>query len=224
VVLLLVGWESHDDVCAEICAHTGLEVVAVDYRLSPEHLHPAGLNDALAVISALQTRVVLVGDSAGGNLAAACAQTLKSSDIAPLGQVLIYPGLGGDMKTGSYLRHANAPMLTLDDVLFYQNIRHDGPAPQDDPSVSPLRATDFRGLPPTVAISAQCDPLADDARDYVARLTEAGVNAHWIEELGLVHGYLRARATVPRAAASFGRICLAVETMAQEDWRYGEQS
>ncbi len=219
------GLESHDAVCADIRARTGLGVVAVDYRLSPENLHPAALNDALAVIAALNTSLVLVGDSAGGNLAAACAHVLTHSQTASasiLGQVLIYAGLGGDVNTGSYLVHANAPMLTRDDVLFYQGIRHDGVVPQNDPTASPLHATDFAGLPPTVAISAECDPLADDGQTYVTCLQKAGINAHSILEPGLVHGYLRARSTVPRAAASFGRICDAIGHLAQGDWPYGE--
>lgn len=211
------GLHSHDDVCAEIRARTGLKVVAVDYRLSPEHKHPAAFDDSCAVISALgkEGPVVLAGDSAGGNLAAAASHALRGSDVAILGQVLIYPGLGGDMDTGSYLTHAHAPMLTRDDVLFYKDIRHGAPPPAADPTVSPLRDTNFAHLPPTLAISAECDPLADDARDYAAAITAAGGWARWVLEPGLVHGYLRARATVPRAAASFTRIVTAIAAFAK---------
>ena len=139
-----------------------------------------------------------------------------------MGQVLIYPGLGGDLNKGSYMTHAHAPMLTRDDVLFYKDIRHGGPPPEDDPTVYPLRDRDFSALPPTLSISAQCDPLADDARDYAARLTAAGGTAVWIEEPGLVHGYLRARATVPRAAASFARITATLSAMAARQWPEGD--
>ncbi len=216
------GLHSHDDVCAEIRARTGLTVVAVDYRLSPEHLHPAAFNDACAVVRALaaQGPVVLAGDSAGGNLAAAAAHALRPQGLPILGQVLIYPGLGGDINAGSYLTHAQAPMLTRDDVLFYKDIRHGGPPPDRDPTVYPLRDTDFTGLPPTLAISAQCDPLADDARLYAERLRAAGGRAHWVEEPGMVHGYLRARASVPRAAISFTRIITAISAFAKGDWPF----
>ena len=90
------GLESHDDTCAEIAAGASCTVVSVDYRLCPEHVHPAAYEDALAAArAALEAGpVILVGDSAGGNLAAAVAQTLRGADIR--GQVLIYPGLGGD--------------------------------------------------------------------------------------------------------------------------------
>ncbi len=211
------GLHSHDDVCAEIRARTGLTVVAVDYRLSPDHLHPAAFDDACGVVRALATKgpVVLAGDSAGANLAAAAAHALRGAGVKILGQVLIYPGLGGDVNVGSYITHAHAPMLTRDDVLFYKDIRHGGPPPEDDPTVYPLRDTDFTGLPPTLAIGAECDPLADDARDYAARIIAAGGQAEWVEEKGLVHGYLRARASVPRAAASFDRIVATISRFAK---------
>jgi acetyl esterase len=207
------GLDSHDDICAEIRAVTGFHVICADYRLSPEHPHPAAFDDALAVTKAacdLGLPVVLVGDSAGANLAAAVAHHLRGG-LA--GMVLVYPGLGGDANTGSYLTHANAPMLTRDDVIFYQTIRNSAP---DDPTAAPLRDTNFTRLPPTLAISAECDPLADDARDYAARITAAGGHARWVQEPGLVHGYLRARHNVPRAQASFDRITAAIAKMGKD--------
>lgn len=216
------GLHSHDDVCAEIRAGTGLSVVSVDYRLCPEHPHPAAFDDACAVTRAVLADaggpVLLAGDSAGGNLAAAVSHHLgRKGKIA--GQVLIYPGLGGDRDTGSYLTHARAPMLSRDDVLFYSTIRHGGAEPPADPTFAPLSDSDFAGLPPTLAIAAECDPLADDATAYAARITAAGGMARAITEAGLVHGYLRARATVPRAAASFARIIAALNDMAAGHWR-----
>lgn len=211
------GLHSHDDICAEICQRTGLRVIAVDYRLSPEHLHPAAFDDVCAVIQSVAGPLVLAGDSAGGNLAAAASHALRGSATQILGQVLIYPGLGGDVNKGSYLTHAQAPMLSRDDVLFYKDIRHGGPPPENDPTVHPLHDHDFAGLPPTLAISAECDPLADDARDYAARINAAGGRAEWVNETGLVHGYLRARSTVPRAATSFTRIVTAISRFAKGD-------
>jgi acetyl esterase len=204
------GLQSHDDICAEICAATGYYVICVDYRLSPEHPHPAAYDDARAVTLAalgLGLPVVMVGDSAGANLAAAVTHSLRQQ-IA--GQILIYPGLGGNPDQGSYLTHAQAPMLTRDDVLFYHDIRRAAP---DDPTAYPLRDPDFAGLPPTLAISAACDPLSDDARDYAAAITAAGGRAEWVEVPGLVHGYLRARHSVPRARASFDHILRATTKM-----------
>ena len=210
------GLNSHDDVCAEINAATGLRVVLVDYRLSPEHRHPAALDDCLAVVRALGD-VVLVGDSAGGNLCAAVAAQVKGQ---VRGQVLIYPGLGGDHDKGSYLAHANAPMLTRADVLFYAGIRHGGVMPAPDPTVSPLLGP-FEGLPPTVAFGAECDPLCDDAEAYAAGVRAAGGRAVSFTEQGLVHGYLRARHRATRARESFGRIQAAIAALARGDWPYG---
>ncbi len=220
------GLESHDDVCADLRARTGLGVVCADYRLSPEHRHPAAFDDACAVARALGAGgpILLCGDSAGGNLCAAAAHALRGSGVEILGQVLIYPGLGGDVNRGSYLTHAHAPMLTRDDVLFYKDIRHGAPPPAGDATVSPLQDTDFSGLPPTLAIAAQCDPLADDARDYAAAIRAAGGTALAVEEPGLVHGYLRARMSVPRAAASFTRITETLSAMAARRWPEGAPS
>jgi acetyl esterase len=216
------GLHSHDGVCADIQGATGLTVISADYRLSPEHKHPAAFNDACAVTRALgqQGPLVLVGDSAGANLAAATCHALRKENVKIQGQVLIYPGLGGDLNGGSAVTHANAPMLTRDDVLYYKDIRHDGPAPEGDPTISPLQDTDFTGLPMTLAIAAECDPLADDARAYAEKITEAGGRAHWIVEPGLVHGYLRARHSVPRARESFARITAAITAFAESRWPY----
>lgn len=221
------GLDSHDDVCAEIAAAAGVRAVVVDYRLSPEHRHPAAFDDAVAAARAAAERfggrLVLGGDSAGGNLAAAASEALKAAGIGLCGQVLIYPGLGGDVDRGSYMTHARAPMLSRDDVLYYHGVRFEGgEEPPDDPTSAPLWAASFEGLPPTVAFSAECDPLADDARHYCALIRAAGGPAHWVNERGLIHGYLRARHSVTRAKESFARITEAVAALARGDWPYGE--
>lgn len=213
------GLDSHDEACAGLAHATRLRVIAVDYRLSPEHRHPAALEDACAVIAATPGPLVLAGDSAGGNLAAAAAHRLRDPRL--LGQVLIYPGLGGDRSRGSYQTHAHAPMLTRADVEFYAGIRHGGvEPPPGDATVAPLQDTDFTRLPMTLAIAAECDPLADDAAEYAVRITAAGGRAHAVTERGLVHGYLRARSTVPKAADSFDRILAAVGAFAAGRWPF----
>lgn len=218
------GLHSHDDVCAEIAAATGFRVVSVDYRLAPEHRHPAHFDDALAatraVMAAWPGPFLLCGDSAGGNLAAAVAHALRNAGgPQPLGQVLIYPGLGGDRSRGSYFEHAEAPMLTLRDIAFYGKVRFaEGYDPTGDITAQPLHDTRFDGLPPTVIITAQCDPLASDGPAYAAAIAAAGGRAACHEETGLVHGYLRARATVGRARASFARITGALSGLGAGRW------
>ncbi|CDX26966.1 Alpha/beta hydrolase fold-3 domain protein [Mesorhizobium sp. ORS 3324] len=219
---ILGGLDSHDDVCAELCGRTGYEVVSVDYRLAPEHLHPAAFDDAMRAFEwAARTYdcpVLLCGDSAGGNLCAAVAHATRGHVKKPAGQVLIYPSLGGDRSRGSYVKHAEAPMLTLRDTEFYLKIRTGGVDRTGDITLSPLADANFAYLPPTVLITAQCDPLSSDGAAYRDRVVAAGGNAWWFEEPGLVHGYLRARHTVGRARASFTRIVEAVSVLGKGEW------
>ncbi|MDG4884261.1 alpha/beta hydrolase [Mesorhizobium sp. WSM4884] len=207
---VLGGLDSHDDICAEICAGTGFEVVSADYRLAPEHLHPASFDDAFAVfewvVATSTLPIVLCGESAGGNLAAAVVQATRHHARRAVGQMLIYPGLGGDETGRSYVEHAKAPLLTLADIDFYRRVRSAPGQSPDDPTFSPLKDRDFSGLPPTVIITAECDPLSSDGETYRDKILAADGQAVWREEPRLVHSFLRARPTVPRAAAAFARI------------------
>lgn len=218
------GLESHDDICAEICAGTGYRVVAVDYRLAPEHVHPAAFDDAWTAVCWVARTwddgLVLAGDSAGGTLAALVAHHARGRLDAILGQVLIYPALGGDPDRGSYLNHAEAPLLTRADMLAFRALYAGGAVPVADPRFDPLADDDFAGLPPTVIFTADCDPLRDDGRDYRDRLERAEVPVAWINEEGMVHGHLRARHSVARAGDCFERIELAIEALGQGLWPY----
>ena len=218
------GLQSHDDICAEICHRTGYEVLSVDYRLSPEHKHPAAFEDALAAFEwaavSYDLPILLAGDSAGGNLAAAVAHHTRKNPCKPIGQMLIYPGLGGDMNRGSYIKHANAPMLTVRDLDFYKDIRTGGKDFSRDISYRPLADTDFSGLPPTIVITAECDPLSSDGEIYRDRIMAAGGKAWWHEEAGLVHGYLRARHSVARARESFTRIIDSIKALGRKEWTH----
>lgn len=225
------GWvigtiETHDGTCRALARASGAAVLSVGYRLAPEAPFPAPLDDCVEALDWAHanagslgvdgSRLAVAGDSAGGNLAAAVAHRLRGSGVRVLGQVLIYPALGGDMGTGSHVTHADAPMLTLADVEYYAGIRHPGGRPPaNDPTALPLQDSDFTDLPPTVALAAECDPLADDAHAYAARITAAGGQALARTESGLVHGYLRARRTDPQAGASFSRIIAAIAALAQ---------
>ncbi|WIW54366.1 alpha/beta hydrolase [Mesorhizobium mediterraneum] len=219
---VLGGLDSHDDICAEICAGTGFAVLSADFRLAPEHLHPAAFDDALAVFEwAADTEglpIVLCGESAGGNLAAGVAHAARHHPRHAIGQVLIYPELGGDESAGSYVEHAEAPLLTLSDIGFYRQVRSGKAQSPDDPTFAPLRDSDFSGLPPTVVVTAQCDPLSSDGEAYRDRILAAGGRAWWHEEPRLVHSFLRARKTVPRAGEAFTRIVAAIATLGKGGW------
>ncbi len=219
------GLESHDDVCAELCAQTGFTVISVDYRLSPEFNYPYDFQDALDAFNTIIRHrtgpVIVCGDSAGGNLASAVCHATKNSELKPAGQVLIYPGLGSRLDQGTFIEHSAAPMLTTSDTKFYKSVRTGGNDEYfREPTCAPLNDTDFSGLPPTVLISAQCDPLSGDCKDYQEALKNAGIKVHWVDEKGLVHGYLRARHMSKRAKDSFTRIAEAVSALGKGDWPY----
>jgi len=214
---ILGSLDSHDDICAELCAATGFDLVSVDYRLSPEHYHPVHLDDVEdAFLACHHDNIIVAGVSAGATLAAALSHRCQSAARKPAGQVLIYPSLGGDQfELDSYRDNAEAPLLSTADVGFYRGIRcADGAPPLDDAEFYPLLAGDFSGCPTTIAISADIDPLRDDARLYVDKLQAAGVSASWINEPGLVHDYLRARHVSTLAGAAFERICAAISKLA----------
>jgi acetyl esterase len=218
---LLGGLESHADACSGWCAATGIDVVAIAYRLAPEHQHPAQLDDvqaAFAYLHAQGQRVMVGGDSAGGNLAAAlCLRQRAQRGAMPVGQLLIYPGLGGDISCGSYVSNAYAPMLTTAESAMYFGLRTGGMDRDSasEPELMPLKALDFRGMPPAFVVTADIDPLRDDGRIYVERLLANGVAALYRNEPELVHGYLRARHMSRRAAASFAAMGAALVQLAE---------
>ena len=219
---VLGGLDSHDDICAELCAGTGYDVISVEYRLAPEFLHPAAFDDACAAFDWVAAEndlpIVLCGESAGGNLAAAVAHANRNHRRAAVGQVLIYPELGGDMTSGSYVEHAEAPMLSVHDIQYYRDIRTENRWSAEDPTLAPLGDPDYSGLPPTIVVTAQCDPLSSDGETYRDRIIAAGGRVWWREEAGLVHSFLRARHTVRRARAGFARIVEAVAALGKGEW------
>ena len=220
---VLGSLESHDSVCADLSARTGMQVTAVDYRLAPEFSHPAGFEDCLNVYRRLSDRndrpIILVGDSAGGALAASVANSAKGRKEL-IGQLLIYPALGGTKSLPSYREHENAPLLTLEDVRSYEKMRGDGRDLSQDADATPIAAEDFKGLPPTVIITAECDPLASDGEVYQRKLKEAGCKAIWINEPGLVHGFLRARNVSSKAKGSFDTMVAALNMLSSGKWDF----
>ncbi len=207
---VLGGLESHDDICAELAEKAQVEVTAVQYRLAPEHPFPAAFDDCWAVLQTLGPCIV-AGDSAGGNLSAALC--LKARDVGGhkiTAQVLIYPGLDGDVTKGSYITKAHAPGLTTADTLYYRKTYAGHPHKY----AGPLQETDYRNLPPAFIVAAGHDPLHDDATEYAARLNTAGGTAELREEPLLIHAYLRASHMSKPAADSFAAIVAAIKGFA----------
>ena len=216
---VLGNLDTHNTICADMAHATGYKVVAVDYRLTPDHPYPAHFHDALDAFVALDRgRTIVCGDSAGGTLAAAVCVDRHKSHKRPIAQVLIYPFLGGEvLALDSYEEAFDAPLLTKADVDYFEKLRSAGQPPVDDPNYFPLAQADFSDFPPCSAFAAQFDPIRDDAVEYVKRLQSAGVDAHCTIEPGLVHGYLRGRHECADMADSFKRICAAIR-------KYGEMN
>ncbi|MXZ81193.1 MAG: alpha/beta hydrolase [Gammaproteobacteria bacterium] len=209
--------DSHDSVCAEIAARTGIRVVAVDYRLAPEHLHPAQIEDTQDAFLALDRgSTIVAGDSAGGTLSAALCIAQQDTDRQPIGQLLIYPYLGGmHLNLEAHVDGFNAPSMTSSDIEDYIDIWSDGNPDWTDPTFAPLIHEKLSGLPPCIAMAAEYDPLRDDALVYADKLAAAGVKARAILDKGLPHGHLRARHLSEKARASFDRLCEALSELAE---------
>lgn len=205
------GWimgdlDFSDATCRRLAAAAGCEVVSVDYRLAPEHPFPAALDDAFAVIewaaAHLAGPLLLVGESAGGNIAAACAIRARAAGgPAIAGQFLAYPVTDHGLDTGSHreVGGRNWLLSTADMKCFWDHYCPPG-VNRDDPLASPLRVADAAGLPPTLVFVAELDPLRDEGLAFAARLAAAGVPTGVRTDAGMLHGYLGAAGDVPLAA------------------------
>ncbi|MGI9366099.1 MAG: alpha/beta hydrolase [Rhizobiaceae bacterium] len=217
---VLGGLESHDGLCAQICQRTGFELISVDYKLAPEHCYPADILDARAVYDYLLDRqpcpTLLLGDSAGASIAASLSHHVRNYIQVPVGQVLIYPMLGNNWQLPSFVEHANAPMLSTQDVIFYARMRCGSDLNLlNEAQCSPLNDPDMSDLPPTFVFGAEFDPLHDDGKAYCDAINAAGGAARFVEGLGLVHSWLLARNTVHRASSAFNDVIGAVIKLGQ---------
>ncbi|TGD71290.1 alpha/beta hydrolase [Mangrovimicrobium sediminis] len=204
------GWvigdlDTGDALCRRLAAGAGCEVVSVDYRLAPEHPCPAAQDDLWAVLqwarAELPGPILLAGESAGANLAAACAIRARDAGIALAGQYLAYPVTDHDFTTGSYRDVGGENYLLSEaDMRWFWGHYCPDIAQRDQPLVSPLRVPDAAGLPPALVHVAQLDPLRDEGLAYAQRLAAAGVPVRTRCDSGMLHGYLAAAAAVPAAA------------------------
>lgn len=198
------GWvvgslATHDQVCRSLASRSGWAVAAVDYPLAPESPFPAALDAAGAALEWAERRggpVAAVGDSAGGTLAAALA--LRARGRLAL-QVLIYPVTDASWDTPSYHEFAQGYGLTRSNMIWFWETYLGASGRADDPSVSPLRAPDLRGLPPCFVATAEFDVLRDEGERYASRLRESGVPARCVRYRGLNHGFIRMGAVYPQA-------------------------
>jgi acetyl esterase len=202
--------EGYDLPCRYFAARTGCAVVAVDYRLAPEHKFPAAIDDGVAAFRWLATegsslgldpaRIVIAGDSAGGTIAAVVAQEVRGEPQAPCLQWLIYPATDLGEERPSHESCGEGFLLMRPDLEWFRDQYLTDLAQVIDPRVSPLRAADLSGLPPALIYTAGFDPLRDEGRAYADRLAAAGVKAVHREFDSLIHGFVGMRGALPAAA------------------------
>jgi len=182
------GWvicdlETHDAVCRLLATSSGCSVIAVEYRRAPEHRFPAPLEDCWDALVAVAAEsgdapLIIAGDSAGGNMSAACALRARDRGGPELAlQVLVCPVVDHDMTNASYRERGSGADLfvTAKDMEWFWSYYIPDPAERWVPEASPLRAEDLSNLPPAIVITAEYDPLRDEGIAYARRLEAAGV-------------------------------------------------
>lgn len=211
--------DTHDGICRNLCAGSGCVVVSVDYRLAPEHKFPAAIEDAMAAthwvaangsaIGGDPGRIILAGDSAGGNLAAVTALRVRDEGGPRLlGQLLLYPVTDYyDSGAPSLDENAEGYGLTKQGMIWFWNHYLSSPSEGANPWVSPMRAKDLSRLPPALIYTAQYDPLRDEAESYARRLQEAGGKVTMKRWDGMNHGFFNWPGLVAKADAAMDEAC-----------------
>ena len=206
------GWvtgdlETHDGVCRVLARDLEREVVAVDYRLAPEHPGPAAADDCEAVTRALLERgpVAVAGDSAGGNLAAVVANRLGASKTPLAAQALVYPVTDCATEHPSIAQFATGYFLSRETMRFFHRQYAPDEARRRDPDLSPLYAPSLAGVAPAYVLLAECDVLRDEGRAYAKRLRDDGVDVTLDEVPGHLHGFLNMQG-LGSARAAMGRL------------------
>ena len=211
------GWvigdlESHDDTCRKLARDARCDVIAVDYRLAPEHPAPAALDDCIAATKWIfanakslgidAARIAIGGDSAGGNLAALVAM---HAGVKPVFQLLVYPATDMRMGQQSHKDNAQGYLLTADSMKWFIGHYLQGDEKKKhDPLYSPLLSDDatLKKSPPTLVITAEFDPLRDEGEEYAAKLASVGVPTSLVRFNGQIHAFFGMSELLDDAAAA----------------------
>jgi len=212
------GWvigdlDTHDGVCRQLANVAGCAVVAVDYRLAPEHKFPAAVEDCIGATDWIAanagalgidpTRLAVGGDSAGGNLAAVVSLTARDRGGPSLRfQLLIYPAVDMAMDHESHRRFIADLPLTHTTAVWFRDLYLRSAADRPDWRASPLRAPDLRALPPAYVVTVGFDPLCAEGEDYADRLRAAGVPVTYRHLPGQIHGFITMGKLIPAAGGA----------------------
>lgn len=213
--LVMGSNHSFEPLARELAQASGAAVVAVEYRLAPESPPPAQFDDAYLAtewvagqadaLGVDADRLAVVGDSAGGSLAAAVALAARDHGGPRISiQVLLYPGLDRDMGAASITSMPDAPLLRHADIVFMHELVDRSSGSPRDPYQVPAYASDLSGLPPAIVVTGECDPIRDWGERYAERLRDAGVQTTATRYPGMYHGFL-----MRSDATARGRLALA---------------
>lgn len=215
------GWcigtlDTHDNLCRHLARLTGMNLVSVDYRLAPEHVFPAALDDAYAATRwvALHAaelhcdarQLLVAGDSAGGNLAiATCLRAKEDGWRGIAQQLLLYPVCDAHMDAPSHALYGQMPFLTTEAMAAMW--RHYHPAMPAHPLASIMQYPDLAGLPAAVLVTAELDILRDEGETFGLRLEQAGVPVACLRAQGMLHGFANFSTLVPAVARLLEEAC-----------------
>jgi acetyl esterase len=211
--------ETHDGPCRQICLRADAVVVSVDYALAPEHKFPAGPDDCLAAARWIGAhagefggdpeKLVLMGDSAGGTLAAVTAIRLRDEGgPKPAAQILLYPVTDYHTPgTPSYAQRGEGFGLTRDAMKWFWGHYLQEASHAAHPHASPLHADDLAGLPPAYVVTAEYDPLRDEGERFAQRLTQAGVPTTLIRYADMNHGFMSWVGIIDRSGEALDAAC-----------------
>ena len=220
---VVLGLDSHDNVCRILCRDAGAIVVAVDYRKSPEHKFPKPSDDAwaatnwvaenCAALGADAARMAVAGDSAGGCLATVAAQRAKAEGgPALVFQLLIYPVTDWRDDTESYKAFADGYSLSADMMRWFRRCYLNNEAERTNPVAAPLQADDLSGLPPAFVLTAGYDPLLDEGKAYAMKMKAAGVPVSYVNFEGQIHGFWTMNGRIDASADAHAQACAALRT------------
>jgi acetyl esterase len=205
--------ETHDSLCRQLALRSGAAVLALDYRLAPEHRFPAAVDDSWSALRWLAQhgatlnldpkRLAVGGDSAGGTLAAVCAIHARDVGLALRAQLLITPGTTAHADTPSHRRFADGFLLEAAGIEWFFG-HYIAPAQREDWRFAPLNAADLDGVAPACVILAECDPLVDEGIAYADRLRLAGVGVELELYRGLTHDFIKMGRALPEAVEAQG--------------------